>query len=143
MQPVLAAARFLPLRNSICCKWTIKRPSPPRPVTPVAVCGAPGLRLSGALGIADTHLTLPCVQQQAQPRSVPPHQASLQPPLTVGNVCASCPKPRLATFTGAQALTGDFKELWVFWDTDTMPIPIGSCGQSLQKENCGFPRETC
>ena len=43
---------------------------------------------------------------------------------------------------GAQALTGDFKELGVLCETAGMPAPVGSCSQSLQKENSGFPRQT-
>ena len=46
----------------------------------------------------------------------------------------SCPKLSLATFMGAQALTGEFKELRVLCEMAGMPIPTGSHSQRLQKE---------
>lgn len=87
------------------------------------------------------HLTFMCIVRVGSPAtgsgSMPPSEASLQCPLTVQKVCVPCPKPGLATFTGARALTGDFKELWVLCKTDKMPIPRGSCSQSRQKQNHG------
>lgn len=61
--------------------------------------------------------------------------------MTVRKVCVPCPKPSLVTFIGSWALTWDFKELWVVCGTDKMPVPRGSCSQSLQKQSHGFRRE--
>lgn len=95
---------------------------------------------------ANTSLTFLCIVTARSPArlgSVLPSEASLQRPQTVQKAWVSCPKPSLAHLMGAQALTEDFKELGVLCETAGMPIPVGSCSQSLQKETSGFLRQTC
>ena len=92
---------------------------------------------------ANTSLTFLCVVTAGSPAtgSVLPSQASLQHPQAEQKVWLSCPKLSLATFMGAQALTGEFKELRVLCETAGMPIPTGSHSQSLQEENSGSSRQ--
>lgn len=142
----MSASTFLLVRNFISGEWTAK--------------GILGwfLWLQGWLLVstvqrlwvsANTHTSLSCVLRAGgsatgpRPGSGPPGKASLQPPRTVQKVWVPCPKPSLATFIGAQALTGDLKELGLLFKTAGMPIPMGNHSPSLQKENSGFSRQTC
>lgn len=67
-----------------------------------------------------------------------PTEASLQHLWIMPEMWVPCPKPRLATFIGAQASPGDLKELRVLRKTAAMPTPAGGGGQSPQKENGGL-----
>lgn len=97
---------------------------------------------------ANTHTSLSCVLRAGGSAtgpsrgSGPSGKASLQPPRTVQKVWVPRPKPSLTTFIGAQALTGDLKELGVLFKTAGMLIPMGNQSPSLQKENSGFSRQT-
>lgn len=99
--------------------------------------------------LTHTHTSLSCVLRAGgsvtgpSPGAGPPGKTSLQPPRTVQKVWVPCPKPSLATFIGAQALTGDLKELGVLFKTAGMPVPMGNHSPGLQKENSGFSRQTC